>query len=259
MMKRRTTGLLAAATMIAGSRAFAQPARPTVVLVHGAFADGSSWNGVIRHLTDEGYPVMAAANPLRSLSGDADALDAALSSLPMPVVLVGHSYGGSVISMAARGRSNVKALVFVSAFAPTRGESATALSGRFPGSTLGSALAQPVPLPGGGNDLYVRHDRFHEQFAADVPAAMAGLMAATQRPVTDTALSDPAGEPAWTSIPSWFIYGDRDRNIPPQALAFMAERASSRRTVVVRGASHVPMISHPHAVAEIIQRAAIET
>lgn len=145
MMKRRTTGLLAAATMIAGSRAFAQPARPTVVLVHGAFADGSSWNGVIRHLTDEGYPVMAAANPLRSLSGDADALDAALSSLPMPVVLVGHSYGGSVISMAARGRSNVKALVFVSAFAPTRGNRQRRFPADFPAVRSARLSLSPFP------------------------------------------------------------------------------------------------------------------
>lgn len=257
-MRRRTAGILVAATMIGVSQAHAQRAKPTVVLVHGAFADGSSWNGVIRILEEHGYPVLAVANPLRGVRADADDVAAVLAGLATPVVLVGHSYGGSVISAAATGRANVRALVYVSAFAPAAGETAAGLAGRFPGSTLGPALAPPVPLPGGGNDLYVRRDRFHDQFAADVPAEQARLMAATQRPITDAALNEPSGEVAWAVIPTWFIYGDQDRNIPPQAHAFMAERAHARQTVVVRGASHVPMVSHPRPVAELIERAATE-
>jgi pimeloyl-ACP methyl ester carboxylesterase len=255
-MSRIVAGLLFALTMFGESQAHAQPNRPTIVLVHGAFADGSSWNRIIKALEDDGYPVVAVANPLRSVRGDAEYVSAIISGIASPVVLVGHSYGGSVISGAANGHRNVRALVFVSAFAPEEGETAAGLSGRFPGSTLGPALAPPVALPGGGADLYVQRARFHEQFAADVPGAVARLMAAAQRPVTEAALNEQSGEAAWRSIPSWFIYGDSDRNIPPQAMAFMAERAHSRRTVVIRGASHVPMVSHPRAVVEIIESAA---
>ncbi len=247
---------VAAACLLGTPQAFAQPARPTIVLVHGAFADASSWNGVIEILEKEGYPVIAAADPLRGVRSDADYISSILSSIDSPVILVGHSYGGSVISLAANGHANVKALVYVSAFAPEAGETAGALSGKFPGSTLGPALAPPVALPDGGADLYVRRDRFHEQFAADVPAAQARLMAAEQRPIAQAALNEASVEPAWRTIPSWFAYGDADRNIPPQALAFMAERARSRQTVVIKGGSHVVMVSNPAPVAALIERAA---
>lgn len=254
-MNTLTKGLAVAALLLAGSAAHAQ-SKPTIVLVHGAFADGSSWNGVISRLEKDGYPVIAAANPLRSVKGDAASVAAILTSLKGPVVLVGHSYGGSVISEAALGKANVKALVYVAAFAPEVGETGIGLSGKFPGSTLGPTLAPPVPLTGGGNDLYIRLDKFRAQFAADVPVAAARQMAATQRPIAEAALNEPSTEPAWKTIPSWFVYGGKDLNIPPAANAFMAERAGSRGTVVVEGASHVVMVSHPDTVAQVIEKAA---
>lgn len=161
-----------------------------------------------------------------------------------------------MISEAAYGNANVKALVYVAAFAPEKGETAAELSGRFPGSTLGPTLSAPVELADGGKDLYIQQDKFHEQFAADVSPADAKLMAATQRPVTVAALNEAATEPAWKTVPSYFVYGDQDKNIPAQALAFMAERAHSKQTVVVKGASHVVMVSNPKAVASLIETAA---
>lgn len=244
------------AAMFGATAAFAAPVKPTVVLVHGAFADSSSWNGVVKILEKDGYPVIAAANPLRSVKGDAQSVADVLASVKTPVVLVGHSYGGPVISEAAYGNANVKALVYVAAFAPEKGEAAAELSGRFPGSTLGPTLSAPVELADGGKDLYIQQDKFHEQFAADVSPADAKLMAATQRPVTVAALNEAATEPAWKTVPSYFVYGDQDKNIPAQALAFMAERAHSKQTVVVKGASHVVMVSNPKAVASLIETAA---
>ncbi|MGY3643415.1 alpha/beta fold hydrolase [Pseudomonas sp. PK-RTE-24] len=244
------------AAMFGATAAFAAPVKPTVVLVHGAFADSSSWNGVVKILEKDGYPVIAAANPLRSVKSDAQSVADVLVSVKTPVVLVGHSYGGPVISEAAYGNANVKALVYVAAFAPEKGETAAELSGRFPGSTLGPTLSAPVELADGGKDLYIQQDKFHEQFAADVSPADAKLMAATQRPVTVAALNEAATEPAWKTVPSYFVYGDQDKNIPAQALAFMAERAHSKQTVVVKGASHVVMVSNPKAVASLIETAA---
>ncbi|MBE9157039.1 alpha/beta hydrolase [Nodosilinea sp. LEGE 06152] len=235
----------------------AQNIKPTIVLVHGAFAESSSWNGVLTQLNETGHPTVAAANPLRGVKSDADYVVSILKSIEGPIVLVGHSYGGAVITNAANGNENVKALVYIAAFAPDTGESAVELSGRYPGSTLGPALAPPVATPDGGKDLYIQQDKFHAQFAADVPAAAAQLMASTQRPITEAALNEASGTPAWQSIPSWFIYGDRDLNIPEAALSFMAERANSKETVVVSGASHVVMVSHPDAVARLIEHAAI--
>lgn len=237
--------------------AVAQPAKkPTIVLVHGAFAEASSWNGVVAILQKQGYPVVAVANPLRSVKGDAQYLGDIVDSIKGPVVLVGHSYGGLVTGGLAVARRDIKGLVFVAAFAAEVGETAAGLSGKFPGSSLGSALAPPVALTGGGNDLYIREDKFHDQFAADLPAEDAKLMAASQRPVTEGALNEPASATGWKQIPSWFIHGDQDRNIPLEALNFMAERAHSRKTVVVPGASHVVMLSHPQAVADLIIAAA---
>lgn len=248
--------LVMVAAIYASASAWADTNKPTVVMVHGAFADSSSWNGVIRILEEDGYTVIAAANPLRSVKSDAQSVSDLVSSIKGPVVLVGHSYGGPVISEAAYGQANVKALVYVSAFAPDAGESAVALTGKFPGATLGPALATPVELENGGRDLYIQQDKFPAQFAADVPLAEARLMAATQRPVTEEALNEAATAPAWKDIPSWWIYGDKDLNIPPAALRFMADRAKAQQTVVVKGASHVVMISNPGAVAKIIQAAA---
>jgi pimeloyl-ACP methyl ester carboxylesterase len=227
---------------------------PTVVLVHGAFAESASWNGVIPALLAAGFPVVAAANPLRGVGSDAAYVAGVLAGIPGPIVLVGHSYGGMAISGAAAGNGNVRALVYVAGFAPDAGESAADLAGRFPGGTLGETLA-PIALSGGGSDLYIQQEKFHAQFAADLPAAEAALMGVTQRPVTDAGLNDPfdpAGTPAWKTIPSWFVYGELDKNIPAAAHAFMAERAGAKQTVEVPGSSHVVMVSHPRVVAETI-------
>jgi pimeloyl-ACP methyl ester carboxylesterase len=144
----------------------------------------------------------------------------------------------------------------VSAFAPDAGETVAELASKFPGSTLGQALAPPAELADGSKDLYILQNKFHAQFAADVSVAQATLMAATQRPLAQAALDEPSGGAAWKNIPSWFIYGDADKNIPPQAMAFMAQRAHARNVVVVKGASHVVMVSHPDAVAKLIEEAA---
>ncbi|AWM92493.1 alpha/beta hydrolase [Pseudomonas sp. 31-12] len=255
-MKKIFSGLALATAFATASLAYAADVKPTVVLVHGAFADSSSWNGVMNILQKDGYTVIAAANPLRGVTSDAQSVASIVKSIKTPVVLVGHSYGGPVISEAAYGNQNVKSLVFVAAFAPEAGETAAELSGRFPGGTLGGALAPPVDLADGGKDLYIDQGKFHDQFAADVSEADARLMAAGQRPVTVAALNEAATEPAWKTIPSWFVYGDKDKNIPPQALAFMAERAHSKQTVVVKGGSHVVMVSNPKAVANLIEKAA---
>lgn len=249
-------GLILTAAAVLSPVAVAQSAKPTIVLVHGAFAEASSWNGVVAILQKQGYPVVAVANPLRSVKTDARYLEDIVQSIKTPVVLVGHSYGGLVIGEVADTGRNIKALVFVAAFAAEVGETAAGLSVKFPGSSLGSALAPPVALSAGGNDLFIRQEKFHDQFAADVPEADAKLMAASQRPVTEAALNEPASATAWKQIPSWFIHGDQDKNIPLAALNFMAKRASSRETVVVPGASHVVMVSHPKAVADLIVEAA---
>jgi len=247
-------GLLGVASA-ASAQTAAPAAKPTIVLVHGAFADSSSWDGVVTRLVKDGYPVVAAANPLRGVDNDANYLDSVLASIQGPIVLVGHSYGGMVISGIDTAPGKVKALVYVDAFEPDVGESALGLSGLYPGSSLGGALA-PVPLAGGGVDLYIQPAKFQAQFAADVPAAKTVQMAVAQRPVTQAALTEAAGVPAWKTIPSWSIYGSADLNIPPQTMAFMSTRAGAKRTVIVKGGSHVVMISHPDQVATLIEEAA---
>lgn len=257
MIMPKPTVTLAIAGALFSGMAFAHSStKPTVVLVHGAFADSSSWNGVVEILEKDGYRVVAAANPLRSVSGDATYVSSLIDSIDGPVVLVGHSYGGQVITTAANGHDNLRSLVYVAAFAPDAGEAAGELAGKFPGSTLGQALASPVKLAGGSIDLYIDKAKFQQQFAQDVPVAEAALMAAAQRPITQDALQEKSGEPAWKRLPSWFIYGDGDRNIPARTLGFMAERASSRHTVVIKDASHVVMVSHPAEVAALIEEAA---
>jgi pimeloyl-ACP methyl ester carboxylesterase len=261
-LSRLRRGLVAAVLACAvlatsvGAEAAEHAKGTTIVLVHGAFADASTWDGVIPKLQADGYEVIAVANPLRSLTGDSAYVSAILKTIAGPVVLVGHSYGGSVITNAAVGNDNVKALVFVAGFALDAGESSFGLNGKFPGTTLGPALAPPVPLPGGGNDLYVKQSQFSDPFAADLPSLQVKLAAATQRPITDVAGSEPSGPPAWKTLPSWFIYGSADHAIAPAAHAFMAERAKSRHTVIVKGASHVVMLSHSTEVAKLIAEAA---
>ncbi|MER6149318.1 alpha/beta fold hydrolase [Streptomyces hirsutus] len=235
-------------------------AKPTVVLVHGAFADGSSWNGVIKRLQRAGYPVVAPANPLRGLASDAEYIQSVLKSVQGPVVLVGHSYGGSVISEAAVGDAQVKALVYIAAFAPAAGESSLELSNKFPGSTLGPTLNNvPFPLPGGGTgtDQYIKAEKFHDQFAADVPRSVTDLMAATQRPVAASALMEKATRAAWKTLPTWTLITTEDRNIPPTAQRFMARRAHAHTVEV--DASHAVSVSQPGAVTRLIELAAQAT
>ena len=262
-------GVTVAALSGCGGAASGQPAapeqpapanRPTVVLVHGAFADSSSWNGVVEELTRDGYPVIAAANPLRGLHSDAEYVGSVLDSVSGPVVLAGHSYGGPVMSEAAVGHSNVKALVYIASFILEPGESASQMAGKFPGAQLGPALnTVPFPLPHGGtgNDLYIKQDEFRRVFAADVAPEITGLMAATQRPITEAALNEPATEAAWKTIPSWNMVTTEDLAIPAESMRFMGERANSQ-TVEIE-ASHAVTVSHPEAVADLIGEAARST
>jgi pimeloyl-ACP methyl ester carboxylesterase len=229
--------------------------KPTIVLVHGAFAESASWDRVIDSLAGAGHPVIAAANPLRGVAADAAAVGDLLRAVDGPVVLVGHSYGGMVISNVPADAGEITGLVYVCAFAPEPAETCFTLAGRFPGSTLGDAV-RPVPLHDGTTDLYIITERFHTQFCADVPAPEAARMAATQRPVTQEALTEPSGRPLWRELPSWFVIGEQDRNIPAALQRFLAERACARRTIEIPGASHAVAVSHPQETAEVILQAA---
>jgi pimeloyl-ACP methyl ester carboxylesterase len=235
-------------------------AKPTVVLVHGAFADSSSWNDVIASLRGDGYPVIAAANPLRGLHADAEYLRTVLDSVDGPIVLAGHSYGGSVMSEAADGHPYVRALVYVASFILEEGESTGELAAKFPGGELGPAL-NPVPLAGAdgleGTDLYIQQDKFREVFAADVPEGVAALMAVTQRPIVGDALEEKATAAAWKTIPSWNLVTLRDLAVPAQSQRYMGERAGSHTVEV--DASHAVTVSQPGVVAEAIDEAATAT
>ena len=230
---------------------------PTIVLVHGAFAESASWDRVIRHLHDAGHDAIAAANPLRGLASDARSVSDLVRTIDGPVMLVGHSYGGMVISNVAADAGDITGLVYVCAFAPDAGESAFALSEKFPGSTLGNAV-RPVPRSDGTTDLYIDRELFHDQFCADVPAPEAGRMAATQRPATLEALQEPSGDsPLWKELPSWFLIGGQDRNIPAELQHFLADRAGARRTVELPTASHAAAVSHPETTARLILEAVV--
>ncbi len=193
-----------------------------------------------------GHRVIAAANPLRGLAADAEALSDLVRTIDGPVVLVGHSYGGAVITNVDADAGEIIGLVYVAGFAPNHGESCFTLAGMFPGSTLGEVLD-------GTTDLTIAQARFHEQFAADVPPADAARMAVTQRPVSRQALLEPSGErPLWKDVPSWFVFGELDRNIPCAAEHYMAERARARRILEIPGASHAVPVAHPRATARVI-------
>jgi len=233
--------------------------KPTIVLVHGAFNDSSSWEGVIRALPD-GYRVIAAPIPLRGVKSDSSYLASLIDSIKGPVVLVGHSFSGMMITNAATGKSNVKALVYVAALAPDTGETANDVLSKFPGGTSASEfLAPPVTLENGAHDAYVQQEKFHAQFAADVSASTAKIMAVTQRPIMDTAFGEQSGPPAWKSIPSWFIYGTGDKNLPVATTQFMAKRAGAKKVVEIKGASHLLLVSHPKETAKLIVEAAQQT
>lgn len=230
---------------------------PLVVLVHGAFAESSSWYGVIEQLNANGVDAVAVANPLRGVRHDATYLRDVIAGLGRPVLLVGHSYGGIVITGAAGARNPaVVGLVYVSAFAPDEGESAFELSSRHPGSTLGDALAA-YPITTGGNEFTIRPELFHGQFCADVQESVATLMAQTQRPVTEQALTEglPTDLPGWKTLPSWFVIAQDDRNIPAAELREEAGRAGARGVREIAGASHAVSVSHPDEVAETILEA----
>jgi pimeloyl-ACP methyl ester carboxylesterase len=229
----------------------------TIVLVHGAFAESASWDGVIDPLTAEGHRVIAEANPLRSLAGDAAAVSDLVRTIEGPVVLVAHSYGGSVISNVDADAGEIAGLVYVNGFAPDAGESCFQLAAMYPGSMLGEETARPVPRSDGTTDLYIASEPFHDIFCQDVPSAQAALMCATQRPATQEALVEPSGErPLWRHVPSWFLMGEEDRIIPIALQRHMAERAGAQRTVEIPGASHALPVSRPEATVELILEAA---
>ncbi|WP_239097558.1 alpha/beta fold hydrolase [Asanoa ferruginea] len=228
--------------------------KPTIVLVHGAWADGSSWNGVTERLLDAGFDVRVPPDPLRSVKTDSETIADFLSTIPGPIILAGHSYGGAVITNAALGNANVKALVFVDAFAPAQGETVFQLSG--PDSALSGDPAttfDAVPYPNsppGDVDLYLKKNVFLESFANGVPAQMANILYTIQRPFAESAGAEPSGQPAWETIPSWWVLGTDDKVIPPAQQEFMAKRANSKVTEVDSG--HLSLVSHPDVVADVI-------
>ena len=236
---------------------------PTVVLVNGAWANNAAWSGVIKRLQTEGYTVDAPPNPLQSLDGDADTIADLLKTIRGPIVLVGHSYGGAVITNAARGNRNVKALVYVDAFAPAKGESVLALDSTKPGSALGAGPTKVfnfVSFPGakkGDAELYVMPSVFEQAFANGLPAREGAVLAATQSPAVYSALTAPSGPPAWKTIPSWYVLGTIDKAIPPAIQLFMAQRIHARITRVRAG--HLSMVAAPGVVAKVITAAAKAT
>ena len=231
--------------------------KPTIVLVHGAFAESSSWDGVVDPLRDAGHPVICAANPLRSLASDAAAVADVVRAVEGPVVLAGHSYGGAVISNVPADAGEIVGLVYACGFAPEPGEHCFQLAAMFPGSMLGPETSRPVSRSDGTTDLYVAPQRFHDIFCQDVPAPQAARLAITQRPATQEALTEPSGHhPLWRDVPSRFLIGEEDHIIPAALQHYMAERAHAHLTLEIPGGSHAITVSHPEAVAHQILEAA---
>jgi pimeloyl-ACP methyl ester carboxylesterase len=263
------TALISAGTLTASlTSASASTARqplPTIVLVHGAWADGSSWSGEITRLQQLGYPVDVAPQPGRGPAADSAYLQDYLASISGPVVLVGHSYGGFVITDAAAGNPNVKALVYVDAFVPDQGESIASLTAGS-GSVLEPALTNPASVlqvtgypgaPAGTGDTYVLPQVFETGFANDLPRREAALLAATQTPFASSAFGEPSTAPAWKTIPSWAVISRQDKVIPPAAESAMDARAHARVTTI--NGSHLSLISHPDDVTRVIVAAATAT
>jgi pimeloyl-ACP methyl ester carboxylesterase len=229
---------------------------PTVVLVHGAFADASSWSGVIPLLQAKGMPVIAPANPLRGIAHDSAYTASVFAQIEGPVLAVGHSYGGAVITNAAADAKNVVGLVYVAAFAPDEGELLGEVEGGSKDSVLNSALVpRQYPTPDGGqaSEFYIDPAKARAAFAGDLSDQQAALIAATQRPVSELAFSEPNGPPAWKHLPSWAVVATGDKAAGTDVVRSMAERAGATITEVE--GSHVIMVSQPEAVTEVIQTA----
>jgi pimeloyl-ACP methyl ester carboxylesterase len=250
---------VAAATAPAAAAQKKAQTKPTVVLVHGAFADASGWSEVIGSLQQRGYPVLAPANPLRGVSSDAAYLKNVLAQIEGPIVLVGHSYGGFVMTNAATGNPNVKALVYIAAFAPAAGDTVQALTGHAPGSLLGveTLTVRTFPAPDGTlvPEGYIKTSAFRQVFAADLPKRQTDVLAAFQRPAALATLGEPSGPPAWATIPSWYLVAGADRTIGAANLRFMAKRAKAK-TVEIKGASHAVLISRAKETTKLILTAA---
>jgi pimeloyl-ACP methyl ester carboxylesterase len=230
--------------------------KPTVVLVHGAFADGSGWNGVIERLQAEGVPVTAPANPLRGIAADSAYLAAVLAQIDGPVVAVGHSYGGAVITNAATDAKNVVGLVYVAAFAPEEGETLGAAAAGSKDSVLNSALVpRQYPTADGGSatEFSIDPAKVRDAFAGDLSDQAAAVIGATQRPVAESAFSEPNGPPAWRHLPSWAVVATGDKAAGADVVRLMAERAGAKITEL--DGSHVIMISEPQAVTEVVLEA----
>ena len=251
-------GAVASATSSDSGRLTSNSPKPTVVLVHGGWDNSTGWNAAVQKLQDRGFPVIAPANPLRDLASDAAYIHSVLETIQGPIVLVGHSYGGAVITNAAVGVPNVKALVYIAGFAPDQGESLVQLVTMNPGSLIGpnTTITRPYPLGDGaqGTDLYLTKDGVRTAFAGDVPGPVRNQMFATQRPFADEAFQSTSGTPAWKTIPSWYLVATNDKAIPPATQFFMAERAGARISTV--RSSHVPQISRPDNVFSVIRAAA---
>jgi pimeloyl-ACP methyl ester carboxylesterase len=233
-----------------------EPTAPTVVLVHGAFADASGFGGVIRELTTTGYDVVAPPNPLRSLAFDAAAIGEVVRAVQGPAVLVGHSYGGAVITQASAGLDNVSGLVYLAAFGLDAGESCASVQEPFPPSML-AATSYPTSYdaPGApqGPDLYISRERFRETFCADVPGDVADVMFATQRPLSLAALTEKATAAGWRAHPCWYLVSEQDNAIAPDAERFMAERMKATADSI--SGSHTAFIAQPMRVASFIKKA----
>jgi pimeloyl-ACP methyl ester carboxylesterase len=231
---------------------------PTIVLVHGAWADGSSWAGVIPALTEKGLTVVAPPNPLRGISADSAYIASFVQQIKGPVLLVGHSYGGAVNTNAASQVDNVVGLVYVAAFLPDEGETLQGLAAQATDSLIGPAI-YPVQYPNGDGakpqtEFLINPASFHAVFCPDVPVAQAAVMSTTQRPLSELAFGEPTQDPAWKKLPSWSVIGTADQVIGTTGLRFMSKRANAT-TVEVDGASHVVMISQPQTVTDVIMTA----
>ena len=246
-----------AAVLLGATPASARAAdKPTVVLVHGAFADASGFGAVTSRLQRRGYTVISPANPLRGLASDAAYVASVMRAISGPIVLVAHSYGGAVASVAANQVTNVKALVYLNALALDEGESNVDILERFPSKLFPALQPRPFPQAGGGEgiDLYIDPARFRSVFAADLSAKAAARMASAQRPISLAAGEEKSTEPAWKTIPSWYLVGRQDRVFTAEAQRFMARRAGARVTEI--RSSHASYISRPGKVTKVILRAA---